>query len=487
MVTTLRELDRILPKNGDQDSKCSKPLKTKKNDDDPLKVKLVPFWVRKFPKPKYAIYSKYRNPNFVIRNEANRWFARGNLKRSDEVKIAERVIGDAIKEAIPRSDDRSPGLCPKHKSELDGNDMIIKRCQDFQKFQEGNYNRADPDDLRREGVCYGLELDVNRANEKSEAAEKDFQSRRVVRRLLKQMLEGTLDRDHINRCAECQRVSLNGHCPVGQAGPSKRKSVKHPASEIYNREPSLLDQKSVVGDFFVSSPESCEFRFDYDKIFSEYNDSPDQVKKCINAALNIDQYYSEDAAVTACLEAMWKSELGTWEPGNLGTWENKDYLNDNFVIIQGKQDYNSPKKCYKLLKKGLEIMKKSPKFVLASFPDAHKVPILKEWVLNRYGFRHTIAEEEKKKLIQNYHINEVMMSGAAPIRGKLHKCPQLRNFGVKKSQKTIDKFVKMDPRVTIQHEVSAGFPCMEFGFLVSDSDCRLMTPRLYRFRPYSRR
>nr|XP_044250778.1 uncharacterized protein LOC108063144 [Drosophila takahashii] len=58
-----------------------------------------------------------------------------------------------------------------------------------------------------------------------------------------------------------------------------------------------------------------------------------------------------------------------------------------------------------LLKAALQVLRTNPHFVLATFSNAHKMPVLLEWVANRYG--KTFSREEMKALVRSsYRIFE---------------------------------------------------------------------------------
>ncbi|BFF93945.1 uncharacterized protein DMAD_11687 [Drosophila madeirensis] len=60
---------------------------------------------------------------------------------------------------------------------------------------------------------------------------------------------------------------------------------------------------------------------------------------------------------------------------------------------QGKLiDPNDRQQIEELLKSALKVMKTNPNYVLATFPNAHKLPMLIDWVSNRYGKRYTRKE-----------------------------------------------------------------------------------------------
>lgn len=49
----------------------------------------------------------------------------------------------------------------------------------------------------------------------------------------------------------------------------------------------------------------------------------------------------------------------------------------------------------RMLQDAFEHIRKSPRFVWAQLPDAHKVPLLQEWIANRYGKQYTMAQRNR--------------------------------------------------------------------------------------------
>lgn len=115
MITTLRELDRILPENHKikrrkASSRSEKP-KSISTDTKPKKKYILPYFERlRKPKPygkslvlklpnfsvDVNIYKPYTDPNYVVPNESNRWYA--NYQFQTSKRIANRIIRDEIEE-----------------------------------------------------------------------------------------------------------------------------------------------------------------------------------------------------------------------------------------------------------------------------------------------------------------------------------------------------------------------------------------------------
>ncbi|XP_039483199.1 uncharacterized protein LOC120446343 isoform X3 [Drosophila santomea] len=57
-------------------------------------------------------------------------------------------------------------------------------------------------------------------------------------------------------------------------------------------------------------------------------------------------------------------------------------------------DPNDDAQMDQLLKDGMRVLRKEPRYVLACLPDAHKLPVLREWIKRRYGKTYSQKELE---------------------------------------------------------------------------------------------
>ncbi|EDW10486.1 uncharacterized protein Dmoj_GI18515 [Drosophila mojavensis] len=102
----------------------------------------------------------------------------------------------------------------------------------------------------------------------------------------------------------------------------------------------------------------------------------------------------------------------------------------------------------RLLKDALDQLKKNQRFVLASLPDAHKLPVLQEWIKRRYGKQYT-EEEIQKNLLESIKIFELitMLQANPPpadLLGMDKLPPSKENFGYCKQAKALAAKVRMN-------------------------------------------
>ncbi|ALC41339.1 ssp5, partial [Drosophila busckii] len=98
-----------------------------------------------------------------------------------------------------------------------------------------------------------------------------------------------------------------------------------------------------------------------------------------------------------------------------------------------------------MLQDGFKEMRKNTRYVLASLPDAHKLPVLQEWIKRRYGKQYTEVQMQTN-LDQSIKIFEVMsmLQGIPPPADKLgiDRIPESKeNYAYFKSAKALGKKV----------------------------------------------
>ncbi|KAH8402275.1 hypothetical protein KR009_010970, partial [Drosophila setifemur] len=89
-------------------------------------------------------------------------------------------------------------------------------------------------------------------------------------------------------------------------------------------------------------------------------------------------------AVERCAKAIWTKQ----ELIKRAETERTERLTQRRALIAGDTEHFDPdsaEQMDKLLKDGLSILRKNERYVLASLPDAHKLPVMREWVKRRYG------------------------------------------------------------------------------------------------------
>ncbi|KAH8253719.1 hypothetical protein KR032_006589 [Drosophila birchii] len=101
-----------------------------------------------------------------------------------------------------------------------------------------------------------------------------------------------------------------------------------------------------------------------------------------------------------------------------------------------------------LLKDGLRILSRQPRYVLASLPDSHKLPVMREWIKRRYGKAYT-QKELKTNMAESTRIFELvtLVQGTLPVLNLqgLEKLPKSQeNFDHYKEIKKTATDVKRD-------------------------------------------
>ncbi|XP_052843114.1 uncharacterized protein LOC128256657 [Drosophila gunungcola] len=130
-------------------------------------------------------------------------------------------------------------------------------------------------------------------------------------------------------------------------------------------------------------------------------------------------------AVVRCAEAIWQKQatikraemerLGRLTPRKALTYKDTD-----------KIDPDNAEQMNQLLKDGLRALRKEPRFVLASLPEAHKLPILREWVKRRYGKTYSQKELEESIAESNRIFELVTVLQSSPPDPDLMGIDRLR-------------------------------------------------------------
>ncbi|EDV32252.2 uncharacterized protein Dana_GF15738 [Drosophila ananassae] len=182
----------------------------------------------------------------------------------------------------------------------------------------------------------------------------------------------------------------------------KRKKVQDPDEETF------VTRNQIRG----------ELEFDYEKIFKvpgipeqhlpwedelpDLEDKQPLIENCCISALNegkiqLGKESNRDGSLPPVLRAAANCAVNTF----------REYLDEvhrgTRASPQGDTpveliDPNNKQQIEKLLKVALEELSHNPHYVLASFPNAHKLPMLLDWVADRYG--KTFSREEMHALVK---------------------------------------------------------------------------------------
>ncbi|KAH8329233.1 hypothetical protein KR074_006033 [Drosophila pseudoananassae] len=220
--------------------------------------------------------------------------------------------------------------------------------------------------------------------------------------------EAVPTKDHFPKLAD-----LIPHCTKTLPCPKKKK-VDKPDDE----------------DVFVTQ-NMGELAFDYEKIFKvpgipvqhlpwedelpDLEDKQPMIEDCCISALNegntkMGKECSRDSTLPPVLRAAANCAVDTFrayiDEVARGARKARSIEDATVELI----DPNNKQQIEKLLKVALEVLSHNPHYVLATFPNAHKLPVLIDWVADRYG--KTFSREEMHALVKRaFRIYESIYQG----------------------------------------------------------------------------
>lgn len=456
MMSTLRELDRILPPVKKKPKKrtvsiACQPVKYLCPYDEPTpKPKLQPLRCITEPKrihPKFAIYRRYKDSCYVIRNETNRWFAEKNLMASESRNIAREIICEEIKKIVDGNFDREAvmnGLCEKHRTEATKFNRMMRRV--LTELSQPNPERAIEDkledyDIFERGIIYGVQVELTKFEDEFRDLSDSREKRVIAETILRQIIEQAAELKYIHLCEKCEDC-----CEEKRKLMPSVTQVEACKSETESSEPSEDDEVK----FFHRPTTLLPCRFDYENIFSsKFLNDCGAVKNSINAVLKLDKHLTEDNAIMACLRDMWRNEMKAWNEKQVRVTREKEEYPFRACGKIGK----NKRKVFCLLRVAIDLMRKNPKFVLVSFPDVERLPILRTWILLRYGFRFDDAYNEKL-----WKVNKVNQSRIVDERFFPEiEVPKVESFGAQGPSICYDKVIKNSKIVRSNFEACSIF------------------------------
>lgn len=448
MMTTLRELDKILPKPEKKKKKLKKALLTLRPIkfapfnlpyDKPVpKPKLQPkrFFVRpQSLHPKFELYKKYKDSSHVIKNESNRWFAVNSFLSSEARIICKAIVCDQIKKVFDADLDSSKvfgAFCQKHRSESMKFNQLMKKVLEGQMVDGVDEDLQDYDEFER-GIIYGVQLELAKADKEAMALEEKLEKENVVKSQLKEVIANAVKLRYTHLCKKCEDC-INVRKNHIQEEPRTMNSEQFQASDVQPK-------------FFHRPTTTSPVKFDYEKIFavSSLNDCG-VIKNSINKALEVDKHLTEDNAITVCLKDMWQKKMNKWNDKR----QNEMEENSDRIVVDCKKIGSNKRKVFNLLCQGIQLMKKNPKFTLASMPGVERLPLLREWVLHRFGIRYNMNENEARWKKNEMHRKHLDKAGILP---KV-VVPGFKIFGVNETLMSYDEALKKAPKVKFDNQYS---------------------------------
>ncbi|XP_058458848.1 uncharacterized protein LOC131435208 [Malaya genurostris] len=421
MMTTLRGLEAVLPpasvktrccfrtkcelSDCSSNARCSPYLERQKVICRELKCSQfctftpsAPFCVSR--------YENYSDPNYIIPNEATRWFARqarGNQTSFDEPEeqtmrkipqsnacdsaelIVKELLNDQIGLMVGQVNEHEH-LCRKHR------DMDQRRKKLMGLLTKRNVIRTKIND------------DVTRTREEMRHSKQIAHDNHMIKLLLRKIIDDSIVTAMLtprSNCPECwtsferQRMLQQGtRCSCDSA------------RGVFCLRSMLAINQTPAQKLFRMCRGTVPYEFDYHRILEDDVGRKVRcpVKKAIRVALGMEERdCDEGQAIGRCLKDMWLCELKLWNERFLkGQEEARQQKMEGDILDFESIDSKDPLFLELLLKRALLKLCEDPKYVLATFPEAFKIPFLNAWIQNRYGVR--ASRKEKDKLLHESKI-----------------------------------------------------------------------------------
>ncbi|XP_055533888.1 uncharacterized protein LOC129723594 [Wyeomyia smithii] len=347
-------------------------------------------------------YAMYQDPDFIIPNEASRWFARqtqGHQTSFGEPK-------ERVKRTIPLSS--ACGSAELIVKELLNNQIALMVGQQNEQ-QELCRKHQDMDKRRRKlmgllakrtEVREKIMNDVAKAADRKRKEEQVARDRQMIKLLLRKVIDDSI---------LTAMLTPRGNCPECWEAFEQQRKLRDGTRCSCDSERGVFCLRSMLAvnqsfgqKYFKCCRGSIPYQFDYKKILEDDSNGKPvcPVKKAIRLALGMeDGDFDEGEAIGRCLKEMWRCELRLWNEKFLkGREEASEKKTEIDMLDYEFVDSKDPIFLQKLLKRALLKLCEDPKYVLATFPDAHKLPFLNSWIQHRYGVR--ISQGRKETLLQ---------------------------------------------------------------------------------------
>ncbi|KAI8123910.1 hypothetical protein CVS40_5767 [Lucilia cuprina] len=478
MITTLRELDKILPsghtsriemkKAGLKREALKKSFNNRKKER--ISTKYVLPYFEEYPRPqqygkrllleipnfkvKFNMYSRYSNSNHIVQNESNRWYAEYHFnpgKRIVYLHIIHETIRNIFynfKEACARSKTIDV-LCDYHKStkitqtNLEHELRVRRRDKCLKSYFKSNEGKNEQNKKIIELLDHDVQLQLCKFNTqtKRHASQKEASLKTITSdckifdvivannsssccnnmtiiddKINFKVVDKNNKINNLNNRNEIRGIHMKNCGNVcknicNDATNPKRGgclSNTNMNEEVKNLECDNVSDTSMPSDMvFNRTMIHKPFKFDYEKIFVTKfkDDNKTSIKKCFLAALdrntsNLSNQSSlkYDEAVKKCAENMFENEVRNYEDNMRETIEAQttetlkplnqyptlaNYNAENYLLMD------------QMLFDAFQCLRKNPKFVWAQLPDAHKIPMLREWIARRFGKEYTPRERAK--------------------------------------------------------------------------------------------
>uniref|UniRef100_A0A182JVA9 DUF4771 domain-containing protein n=1 Tax=Anopheles christyi TaxID=43041 RepID=A0A182JVA9_9DIPT len=441
MMTTLRGLEKVLPPKkptGPSSVAMSRAKSSQRKSPFPRfkspylhrqKVIVTGFTVPVQVQPHrdefLGRYEKYRDPEYIIRNEESRWFTRcggsrrnlysneyfvsaddsqyicssSNCSLNSAGAVVMGLLNDHIRNMVARVE-CCQMLCPKHHQLDEQGAKVLEILQRNTSAREVLMQA-----VRVQCVQWADEEQQDDAKRQVESLLKRLADEAVTMAIL----EPTTD------CAECwERFDMQKNLLKGQ----KCNCAESECSDTLVPE----SMASVNKRYFRFCDKPVPYEFDHDKIY--YDDkhvkSTCPIKSAVQRALGVKQSGTiRDTDINQAIEKFakmtWDEELKNWreqmvkndvpESPSVTT----DPLELNGIETIGVYELQD------LLKRALRRLAENPMYLLATFPCVDQLPVLKAWIRERYGVPIE-AKERKAALLESKHFWDYLIPRATAMR-----------------------------------------------------------------------
>nr|XP_014091469.1 uncharacterized protein LOC106618303 isoform X1 [Bactrocera oleae] len=220
--------------------------------------------------------------------------------------------------------------------------------------------------------------------------------------------------------------------------------------------------KHVTESYFKAPDENQPYMFDYPKVFAHKKRESTRLNvqkeflKIINSDLNLDKNDPNapknlDEAVKAYAKKAFKEGVAA-KNIEMAAEEELEKNRRRYPFLDVEMDYYDPedgKLMQSMLKSALDYLAKNPKYVLASMPDAHKLPSLLSWMETRYGKSYTREQLVKMHIKTRPTFRalkqmtaDVLMPSAKSLGNAVYVNYNCRDYLMKKTERLRNEYYR---------------------------------------------
>lgn len=425
MITTLKALDKILPKSMQRDGEHKSENKKIKLTEKTSNTKLfVSPYLQKLPRPKCWKSRTYQRPkippdnlkpyaeylvdaNYKVPNEATRWFTNSGTKPALNANSdASNALNPELKQQILTNICELFFAADKRLSTHLLN--LIQMCKQSDCIDYCNMNSNSAGEQSIAVTMSQLNF-INNRDEFEKFAQL-YVRQTTVQKCLKALITNSDKLKNIKLCANCSictKLNLTYIQIVARHEYLHEKCIKSLIEMNYNQ---IIDQYTYGTK---GKPN--------DKVLAM---QLDEVARNILKASTDQHDDHEIECIELCVKNVRRLRICLW---NNFIWPK---LSPSYLDIAiGSEDQTTDTKLCIALKQ----LQTNPKYVLAALPNSHRLPILQQWIRNRYGITYSrkyrqIALNEvcaKLKLFneQPFKIDQLQMNDDASILNVQNSIP----------------------------------------------------------------